>query len=150
MQISNKENVSIIESSQQSNVQSSQQSGPTNEHNGQVMARIWQRMTEVYGHRWISAWGEGTNPDGTPTRAAQTWAEGLARYSLDEIRQAFEKLVKRGDEWPPTLPEFMRLCREKRAAPYHRMAGPALPSPAVDPVIIREELKKMRGMLGRS
>lgn len=137
----------IIESSQQPNGQSSQRVASTNER---VMARIWQRMTELYGHRWISAWGEVSNPDGTLTSAAQTWAQGLGRYSLNEIRQAFEKLIERGDEWPPTLPAFMGLCREKRAAPYHRVFGPALPPPEVDPVFIREQLKKMRGVLGRS
>ena len=144
------EQSSSIESSQQSNGQSSRANGSTNAQSEKVMARIWQRMTEVYGHRWMSAWGESSNPDGSLTSAAVTWAQGLSRFTLDEIRQGFEKLVKNENEWPPTLPEFMALCREKSAAPYHRMVGPALPPPEVDSAMIEGELKKMRALLARA
>ena len=158
---------SNIESSQQSNVQSSPASVLTSEPGQRrmnksplirdlkswqsvpVMARIWLRMTEVYGHRWISAWGEVTNPDGTLTSTAFTWVQGLGRFSLDEIGQGFEKMVENGNDWPPTLPEFMTLCKPKRTAPYHKMAR-MLPQPEVDMGTITSNLCKMRAILTRT
>ena len=143
------EQSSNIESSQQWNVQSSRANVSTNVQSGQVMDRIWLRMTEVFGHRWISAWGESSNPDGTLTSTAVTWAQGLSRFSLDEIRQGLEKMVEKWTYWPPTLPEFMALCKPKRTAPYHKMAR-TLPQPEVDMGTITSNLCKMRAILTRT
>lgn len=40
-----------------------------------------------------------------------TWAEALAGFSVREVRQGLAAC--RGKPWPPTLPEFLLLCRPK-------------------------------------
>ena len=141
-----KENSALLSVRQQRQPESTL---PT-KRDAQGMARIWQRMGEIYGHRWASAWGESSNPDGTLTSAASTWLDGLRNMELDEIARGFEKLLENGLEWPPTLPEFVALCREKPLAPYHRMAEKALPPPEIDAGIVASELRKMRAILGNA
>lgn len=65
--------------------------------------RIWQRMTDIYGHKWTSGYGD-CDKDGT-------WAMGLADMTNAELRAGFVACVKRSDPWPPSLPEFRSLCR---------------------------------------
>ncbi len=108
-----------------------------------VINRLWERMTQLYGHRHQSAWGQSVDANGNLTDTADLWLQGLGRYSMDEIKNGITKLIEKGQEWPPTLPEFMHLCKPKRLAPYHRMAQ-ALPAPTVDRSIVMAELKKIR------
>lgn len=64
---------------------------------------LWKRMAAIYGHRWVSSFGE-SDEDGT-------WLRGLQDVPASLIGQGLEKCIKfRNDDWPPSLPEFRRLC----------------------------------------
>ena len=65
------------------------------------IARLWERMAAVYGHRWTSAYGDAD--DGT-------WLQGLADMTPEQIGHAIGRCATRDDAWPPSLPEFRRLC----------------------------------------
>tara|TARA_Y100001963_G_scaffold149862_2_gene230048 strand:+ start:452 stop:835 length:384 start_codon:yes stop_codon:yes gene_type:complete len=107
-------------------------------------------MAEIYGHKWMSQFGECADERGNLTSAAQTWSQGLATIPLESISLGFSTLVEKGNEWPPSLPEFLALCQpEKPLAPYHRIAT-ALPPPEVDEQIARESLAKIRKILNGS
>tara|TARA_R110001592_G_scaffold187861_1_gene432774 strand:+ start:70 stop:504 length:435 start_codon:yes stop_codon:yes gene_type:complete len=83
-----------------------------------VIDRFWLRMTQIYGHKWSSSFGEGDHDN--------TWAKGLADLTVDELKKGFIACVKSGEAWPPTLPEFRRLCRpaqRKNEAMYRAPAG---------------------------
>ena len=69
------------------------------------MRRLWQRMAEIYGHRWTSAYGDdaGASP-------GQTWAKGLAGLTAEQIGHGVTAALASADPWPPSLPEFRRLC----------------------------------------
>lgn len=69
------------------------------------MRRLWQRMAEIYGHRWTSAYGEDAGAG-----AGQTWAKGLAGLSPAQIAVGVEAALVSADEWPPTLPAFRAMC----------------------------------------
>ena len=58
----------------------------------------------MYGARLSQLW-EGTNLDNVKA----VWAEDLAGYSGIEIRTGIDACKVR--PWPPTLPEFLLLCR---------------------------------------
>ena len=65
--------------------------------------QLWTRMQAIYGHRWTSGFGE-TDIDGT-------WLIGLRDLAPPMIAAGLEACIKlRADSWPPTLPEFRRLC----------------------------------------
>lgn len=78
-------------------------------------------MQGLYGHKWISAQGV--------TDLDSTWAIALGDLSAEDIGRGLRACVERADPWPPSLPEFRRLClktmRENEA--MYRCAGPFLP-----------------------
>lgn len=66
--------------------------------------RLFDRMSGMYGARFADAW-RGVDPE----RVKRTWSEELAGFSGDEIARGVTALKTR--DWPPTLPEFAKLCR---------------------------------------
>lgn len=142
---------------QENSVQSNKQKPPPQEsklvslpEEQQIRAitRLWQRMTQLWGHRHLSAWGQCADANGNLTDTAELWLQGLGRFTLPEIADGVTEMVEKGQEWPPTLPEFMAMCKPKRLAPYHKMAK-ALPAPEVDRAIAYAELKKIRALIAK-
>jgi hypothetical protein len=70
------------------------------------MNLIWRKMTDYYADKWTSKYGE--DPAGGP---AETWAEELYGKNYKQVRAAISACLTRKDAaFPPTLPEFIRLC----------------------------------------
>lgn len=71
--------------------------------------KIFRRMENFYGAKWHDSLG------GIPRdRVRQAWGEELADYAPDEIARGLDGC--RGRVWPPTLPEFLLLCRPQADA----------------------------------
>ncbi len=66
--------------------------------------RIFERMSAFYGARFADAW-RGTDV----VAVKRIWAETLGTFTADEIKRGVMSLST--CQWPPTLPEFMNLCR---------------------------------------
>lgn len=66
--------------------------------------RLFSRMAACYGARFVDQWRDF---DQATLKAA--WAEELAGYTGTEIKRGLDGM--KGRPWPPTLPEFMLLCR---------------------------------------
>lgn len=64
--------------------------------------RLWRRMTEIYGWRFVSDYGERPN---------RTWCEALAGVSGDRVAIGLRRCFDEHRERPPTLPKFIELCR---------------------------------------
>ena len=58
-------------------------------------------MAEIYGHKWISSYGEKPN---------HAWISGLRDVSPEKIKYGIESIIKSGESWPPSLPEFIDYC----------------------------------------
>lgn len=69
------------------------------------MRTLWERMTEIYGHKWTSAYGEDAEKG-----AGLTWAKGLMEVTPRQLAAGLSGAIASSDPWPPTLPEFRRLC----------------------------------------
>lgn len=66
--------------------------------------RIFGKMVSHYGARFADAWR------GCDMHVVKAdWAEELGGYSATELRAGIDGLKTR--DWPPTLPEFLKLCR---------------------------------------
>lgn len=75
-----------------------------------------------------------------PTDLLPTWADALAGYDGDDLRDALDAMLRSCREYPPTLPEFMALCREARNRRLQITA--ALPPPRTTmPEDIRRRLR---------
>lgn len=68
-----------------------------------VMDRLWERMTEIYGHAWTSSYGEAPVPG---------WETALRGISPERIKQGLERMAadQRYLKWPPAALEFRALC----------------------------------------
>jgi hypothetical protein len=66
--------------------------------------KIFRRMESRYGAKWVDSLG-GIDRE----RVRQAWGEDLASLSPAEIAHGLEACRTR--VWPPTLPEFVLLCR---------------------------------------
>ena len=65
--------------------------------------RVWNAMTGAYGRSWTSSYGDHDKTG--------VWAQGLARYHPEQIQQALAAAIKHHAQYPPTLGQFMALCR---------------------------------------
>lgn len=66
--------------------------------------RILVEMRELYGNLFDRQWGNRELKDMIPI-----WERKLKGFSNDELRRGYKALEKL--KYPPTLPEFMQLCR---------------------------------------
>lgn len=66
--------------------------------------KLRQRLAAMYGAKFIQQWEGIPEPE-----LDAVWAEELAGYSGEEIATGLSAC--RGRPFPPTLPEFMGLCR---------------------------------------
>ena len=66
--------------------------------------RLFARFEAMYGARFADAW-KGCSI----AHVKAVWAEDLGGVSRDELAAGIAGCRSR--DWPPTLPEFMKLCR---------------------------------------
>lgn len=67
------------------------------------MEELWIKMAGLFGHRWASSYGAAVDPDGI-------WAIALAGLAPAHIRHGLASVVRMGGDWPPSAPEFRKLC----------------------------------------
>ncbi|WP_454737610.1 hypothetical protein [Cupriavidus necator] len=99
---------------------------------------LFSRMEASYGSRFADMWG------GTDLRAVKRqWAIDLCDLSPEELRAGVAAL--RSCDWPPSLPEFRKLCRPGRA---YRSSAQALPPPAAkaSPERVAAALEQVRAL----
>lgn len=104
--------------------------------------RIFSHMACMYGKKFAETWA---GQDADTLKAF--WAAKLAGFSdhPQAIKSALDALDER--PFPPTLPEFMSLCRDAlRRSP----AGPALPPPQIDKAVARERLAQLKSRMRRA
>lgn len=119
--------------------QPSTESADSTPQRSKTAAKFWLRMTEIYGLKWTSTAGE------TPT---ELWSTAVTALSGDEVRRGLHACLSSGDAWPPSLPQFLSMCRPPRrenAAAYRWQ--PQLPAPVSEPEKARAELAKIRATL---
>lgn len=81
--------------------------------------RLFERMLLEYGKRFGDQWAQADMD-----KLIAHWATELAGYSGPELKRGVDALATR--DWPPTLPEFKRMCRppiDPMRAYYEAVAG---------------------------
>jgi len=87
------------------------------------ISSLFDRLEAAYGSKWSNMWGNTNLAD-----VKSLWAEKLAGFSDNPKAMAYALNALDEHPFPPTLPEFLKLCRN--APEPHK---PALPSPAPNP-----------------
>lgn len=94
----------------------SRQTSHENERRALLLPRdeiqeVWRLMTHLYGHKWTSSHGDQVDP-------GNVWAACLRGVSTEQVRRGLNQCVVRGLEWPPSAPEFRKLCTGEDAASW--------------------------------
>lgn len=95
-------------------------------------------MREMYGHKFTSSYGE------VPS---ETWSRALAGVSSQQLADGCQACLLLDDNWPPTLPEFVEMCRPKMHSLYFPDAMKALPPPRPSKEFAAEQIAKIREKL---
>lgn len=66
------------------------------------MGVFWERMTQMFGHRWVSAYGSSDSDN--------VWLACLDGLNPKQLRSGMRAVARSGDAWPPTAPQFRKLC----------------------------------------
>ena len=74
------------------------------------IARLWERMSAMYGSRWEIEYGPALQRDGTLAVVAELWAEALDPLPNDRLAAGIKACIDRDNLNPPSMPEFLRLC----------------------------------------
>ncbi len=108
-----------------------------------LISRFWDRMTECYGNLWVNAFGEVADETGNLTSTARTWSEALGPLQNKEIHSGLKIMQRRGEVFPPTLPQFLGYCTANKPRSKTVRALPAVRNKEV----ATKNLKKIRGVL---
>lgn len=75
------------------------------------LRRIWERLTALYGHAWVSVHGVTPHDKaGALSMSGDTWGRVLAGLSVQQIAAGIEACVAEGAEFPPSAPRFRAMC----------------------------------------
>ena len=67
----------------------------------QLINKLWEKMTEIYGHSFTSSFGKADNG---------TWGKILSDVNGTQMATGLELCVSNGLEWPPNAIGFRKLC----------------------------------------
>lgn len=113
---------------------------------------VFRAMHGFYGQLWLSKFATGqAGPDGADAgvvSAKAMWAHGLRDFDAVTVRHALRQCLERHPEFPPSLPQFVGLCRANQPREAYR---PALPMSgalvAERSKAEREKLRELRQQL---
>lgn len=96
--------------------------------------RIFDRMQGLYGSLWLDRWRSGEMIERSGVRfdrglllAKATWGQDLAGFADQPGRIAKALEACRHRNMPPTLPEFLDLCRQQYADAPAQLPAPEVP-----------------------
>ncbi len=73
------------------------------------VARLFLRFQAIYGNRVATMWG-----DVPPDEVRGVWADSLGQFGGDDLRDALTAVFDAHPDYPPTLPQFVGLCRDAK------------------------------------
>ena len=106
---------------------------------------VFRVLHGVYSNLFLSRFVTGEvlpdGGDGGVSSARGIWAYGLREFTAEVIKTALSRTMAAHAEYPPTLPQFVALCKAAAPREVYRVA---LPPPAVDHT---EHARKARELL---
>lgn len=109
---------------------------------------VFRVMHGFYGNLFLSKFSTGELlPDGGDagvSSARSIWAHGLREFDQSVVKTALAKTLDAHPEYPPTLPQFVALC--KACKPREAVTF-ALPPTKPNPELAKQALAAMRASL---
>lgn len=76
---------------------------------------VWSAMTQLFGNSWITKHGDTPPP---------VWKSQLSGLTPEDIKRALRYLVDSGEQHPPSLPYFVKLCRSNTLPEFKQLPRP--------------------------
>ncbi len=115
------------------------QPAPTEDANN-----VFRVMHGFYGNLFLSKFATGDitadGGDGGVASARTIWAHGLRGFGIEVVKTALARVMDAHPEFPPTLPQFVALCKACTPREAYR---PALPPAAPNPEIAKQALARL-------
>ena len=107
--------------------------------------RLFDRFKVAFGVQKVGAMWQGMEP----AEVMAGWGAQLGRFPPDALARALQAVIDSGREWPPTLPEFVAICRDFHR-PRQDEGALSLPAPGqghTDREAARAQLERIRAMM---
>ncbi|WP_442108223.1 hypothetical protein [Pseudomonas sp. NUPR-001] len=78
-----------------------------------LLDKLWLKMSEMYGHRWTSSFGESADQE-------HSWAKILGGLTGRQLAGGLQQLLDRAAEfdWPPPANVFRAMCLHVQGLPH--------------------------------
>jgi len=75
-----------------------------------IMEALWSRLGHIYGNKFSDEFGN----------SIEFWFRAFQEKGLcaEDIKHGLDACLDSGDQFPPTLPKFLRMCKPVRAAAH--------------------------------
>lgn len=90
---------------------------------------VFKVMHGFYGNLFLSKFATGqieAREDLGIVSARQIWAHGLREFAAGTVKAALAQCLERHPEFPPSLPQFVQLCRANAPRATYKPATPAI------------------------
>jgi len=104
--------------------------------------KLFARFSVIYGHKWTSVYPNSE----MISVAKREWARALGRVTGEQIQLGIEGLIDSGEPWPPTIPEFITVCKNTTLK-AQTVSPKALPKPRPEKEVLAGYFAKMRDAL---
>lgn len=102
-----------------------------------LVERLFSRFVAYYGSQKVGAmWA-----DADVQEVKAVWARALMKFDPKSIGGALDRLIESGREWPPTLPEFVELCRQSAIGRQQHAPAVLLQMPRSSPDVANRHVK---------
>lgn len=109
-----------------------------------MIDELFLKFAAYYGSQFLSKWA-GIDID----MVKSEWADGLEQFKVETIKRALD-YVRDNNEFPPSLPEFIKICREFKLRPEDSVERLEHKFSPISPEKARENLERMKAMLANS
>lgn len=82
-----------------------------------TIRQLFQKMTFIYGHKWISIMGDPVDTSGELSVSAKTWQSGLTGITPQQLAKGMERATLSNSTWCPSLQEFRAMCFKRDDVP---------------------------------
>ena len=108
--------------------------------------RLISRFRQMFGAQKVDAvFGDQDMAD-----VVSLWGKACLRFENPTLGRAMDDLLASGRQWPPTLPEWVEMCRQAslgRSVSGHRQVLPAPGNGETDRETARANLERIKQML---
>ena len=106
--------------------------------NDKVPTRMIAVMSVQYGQKFTSL----IQNEDAENAFRQVWGNTLSAIGIQTIKQVLDQLPTEHPEWPPTVGQFLALCKVGKDPTMK----PQLPKPAGDPAVAEDAFAQLRQM----